>query len=134
MPVTIYAHLTWTTKERAPLITMEVKRFLERFLPDAARSHAADVMELGVVDDHVHVLLPLPPVIDIPRLVQSLKGASARIANRDVLPRETPLRWASGYDLRSVSPQAVLRVEEYIRRQASHHPGSAIRGTQLQQR
>ncbi|PYP53853.1 MAG: hypothetical protein DMD45_00665 [Gemmatimonadetes bacterium] len=56
------------------------------------------LIELGIVRNHVYLVLELPPRVDIPRLVQGLKGASARIANRDgVMPR-APLRWASGCD------------------------------------
>ena len=128
MPVTLYALLTWTTFERHPVIDAACAEFLRRFLPAAARRYGAEVIAIGVVRDHVHLLLLLPPVIDIPRLVQGLKGASARIANRDRVITGDKLRWASGYDLRSVSPQAVNRVRAYIENQGSRHPFSRITG------
>lgn len=126
MPVLLYAHLTWTTRERAELIDVAGAAFLQRFLPAAARRLGVDVLETGIVRDHVHVLLRLEARLDIPRLVQGLKGASARIANRDRVMGKTVLRWAEGYDLRSVSPKDLLRVEAYVRRQAERHPAAAI--------
>src|SRR5436190_13385222 len=83
MPFRFYAHLSWTTWARLPLIDEAVANFLRPFLLAEAKRHGARVMELGIVRDHVHLLLELPPQYDAPRLVQGLKGASARIANRD---------------------------------------------------
>jgi len=83
MPFRFYAHLSWTTWARLPLIDEQVAHFLGPFLLAEAKRHGARVVEIGVVSDHVHLLLELPPVYDAPRLVQGLKGASARLANRD---------------------------------------------------
>jgi len=128
MPATIYAHLTWTTRERRPLIDSAGATFLCRFLKSVGRRHGVDVLEVGIVKDHVHLLLLLPPVLDIPRLVQGLKGASARVANRDKILDGEKLRWANGYDLRSVSPRAVPQVAEYVRNQPARHPLDRITG------
>jgi REP element-mobilizing transposase RayT len=129
MPATLYAHLTWTTLGRQPLIDAAVADMLRRFLPAQAERFGVLVMALGIVRDHVHMLLFLPAGCPIAQLVQALKGASARVANRDgVASADRPLRWARGYDLRSVSPQAVARVAEYVRDQGDRHPLSRIPG------
>jgi len=104
----------------------DVARFLERFLRQEATRHGSRVLELGIVSNHIHVILQLPPVIDIPRLVQGLKGASARIANRDGLMPRARLRWANGYDLRSVGVRQLEEARRYARTQAAHHPDLAI--------
>lgn len=121
MPVRIYAHLSWTTFGRLPLITADVAGFLCRFLLEEAKRHGARVIEIGVVKDHVHLLLELPPAYDVPRLVQGLKGASARIANRDGVSSNRSLRWATGYDLRSVGVRQIRNVAEYVRGQEARH-------------
>ena len=108
------------------MIDADCADFLRRFLPDAAGRHGATVVEAGLVSDHVHLVLLLSPVIDVPRLVQGLKGASARIANRDGVVKGGKLRWANGYDLRSVSPWGLQRVKEYVRTQQARHPLSRI--------
>jgi len=121
MPVRIYAHLSWTTFARAPLIDERIAEFLGRFLLEEARRHGAGAIEIGVVRDHVHMLLELPAAYDVPRMVQGLKGASARLANRDGHAGHTPLRWASGYDLRSVGLTQLRGVAEYVREQKRRH-------------
>jgi putative transposase len=121
MPVRIYAHLSWTTFGRLPLIDAAVADFLSRFLLAEAKRHGARVIEIGVVSDHVHLLLELPPAYDVPRLAQGLKGASARLANRDGVARHKSLRWATGYDLRSVGIRQLPQVAEYVRNQELRH-------------
>jgi REP element-mobilizing transposase RayT len=103
MPFRFYAHLSWTTWARLPLIDEQVAHFLGPFLLAEAKRHGARVVEIGVVSDHVHLLLEFPPVYDAPRLVQGLKGASARLANRDGHASRGGLRWEKGYDFRSVA-------------------------------
>jgi REP element-mobilizing transposase RayT len=129
MPITLYALLTWTTRDRAPIIDAAGAAFLRTFLPRAAELHRAQVIGMAIVRDHVHLLLYLDGLVNIPQLVQRLKGASARIANRDSVLGDVRLRWARGYDLRSVSPRAVPAAQAYLARQAVRHPGLAIPGT-----
>jgi len=121
MPVRIYAHLSWTTWARLPLIDEAVAEFLLRFLLAEAKRHGARVVEIGVVRDHIHLLLELPPAYDVPRLVQGLKGASARLANRDGISRNKSLRWEAGYDLRSVGIRQLPQVAAYVRDQELKH-------------
>jgi putative transposase len=131
MSTTLYAHLTWTTLERAPLIDAAIGAMLRRFLPAQAERFGVLVMEMGIVRDHVHMLLLLPAGCPVAQLVQQLKGASARVANRDgITPADRPLRWDRGYDLRSVSPRAVSVVADYVRRQGERHPLSRIPGVE----
>ena len=126
MPVHLYALLTWTTLRRLPLIHAGAGSFLRRMLPEIARRHGTRLIELGIVRNHVHLVLELPSQVAIPRLVQGLKGASARIANRDgVMPR-APLRWANGYDLRSLSVRDLQGAIRYVRSQPERHPELAL--------
>jgi REP element-mobilizing transposase RayT len=126
MATTILALLTWTTRDREALIGASGATFLRQFLPHAARRVGAQVLATGVVQNHVHLLLRLGAVVDITNLVQRLKGASARIANRDGVMGATRLRWAKGYDIRSVSLRALLAARAYLARQEDRHPSLAI--------
>lgn len=129
MPHLLLAHITWTTRDRAPLIDAERAQFLQLFLCAVATEERAQVLALGMVATHVHVLVALNLGADIPRLVQRFKGASARVAARDnVGPRQRPLRWAKGYDFRSVSLGNLTRAADYVESQSLHHPDEAIAG------
>ena len=121
MPVRLYAHLSWTCWARLPLIDQPVADFLAPFLLAEAKRHLARVIEIGIAPNHVHLLLELPPAFDAPRLVQGLKGASARLANRDGHSRNQSLRWDTGYDLRSVGLKQLPQVANYVRHQELKH-------------
>ena len=93
----LYVHLTWTTRDRDPLIDPTAAALLRRLLPAIARRERSHILELGIVRTHVNALLQLHPTTPIPRLVQRLKGGSSVIVNRErgTTVRHT-LRWAKG--------------------------------------
>lgn len=121
MSVQLFAMLTWTTHDRESLIDVDGAAFLSRFLRATAKRHGAEVIAMGVVADHLHLVLHLPPVVDVPKLVQGLKGASARVGNRDGMFQKRKLRWAQGYDLRSISPGQLHRAIRYVETQVRRH-------------
>ena len=124
MSVLIYGHTSWTTYARLPLIDSSVAGFLRKFIPEECERYGARARALGLVRDHVHLVVELPPEFNVPRLLQGLKGASARIANRDGFAKRT-LRWAQGYDFRSISPRALAAAVRYVTSQAERQPDLA---------
>jgi REP element-mobilizing transposase RayT len=129
MTLHLFVHVSWTTHERSPMITPAAAGFLRRFLPAEARRHRTGVVAMGMVSDHVHLLLRVQEAFHLPRLVQGFKGASSRLLNADPTLAPMGLRWARGYDARSVAPGAVRRVAAYVRGQVMRHPERAISGT-----
>ena len=123
----LYLHLVWTTREREPLIDAGTARFLCRFLRAMARKERAYVLEIGMVQTHVHLLVRVHPTTSIPRLVKRLKGASSEVAAREghggSLGR---LLWSKGYSVHSVDIRGLEGVRTYLRGQTSHHPDEAI--------
>ena len=108
------------------MIGVTERDFLKRFLPARAAKHGAEVLALGVVADHLHFILEIPGEFNVAKMVQSMKGASARVANRDPEVSKTGLRWARGYDFRSVSPRALELAVAYVNGQNSRHPDAVI--------
>ena len=125
----LYVHLVWTTRDRLPLLNAELAQFLPPLLRNIARQEKVHILELGMVATHVHVLVRLHPTTRISRLLQRLKGGSARLANDQLhLTGANRLRWDAGYSIHSISPRSIDRVREYLRRQADHHPEARIEG------
>jgi len=124
----LYLHLTWGTLQRTPLITERARVFLDRFLRQEAGRHGVRPLAVGMVSDHVHMILEFPPIFDLPRLTQGLKGASARVANRDGHSGKRPIRWAPGYDARTVGVGQLAAAVRYVEEQPGRHPDRAITG------
>ena len=98
------------------------------FRRTAIREHA-DVVVLAILRTHVHLLVRTAPGIDLPRLVQFLKGGSSYAASR--LPGNIlGLRWSREYSATTVSPKQLAGAIRYIAEQASHHPGETVEETE----
>ena len=128
MGAQLYLHLTWTTLNRQPMITERVRVFLDGFLRQRAKQHRTHVLAAGMVSDHVHLIVEVQPVFDLPALMQGLKGASARLANRDGHAQHRSLQWSAGYDARTVSVGQLRSAIHYVETQSAHHPDRAISG------
>jgi len=124
----LYVHLVWTTRGRERLIDPELARFLCRFLRAMARKERAYVLEIGMVQTHVHLLARLHPTVPVSTLVKRLKGASSAVAAREGLGGQGRLSWAKSYSVESVSGRALEPVRGYLRGQPTHHPYEAIVG------
>jgi putative transposase len=125
----VYCHIVWRTLGRAESIDAELARFLCRFFRAVARRERARLLEIGLVADHVHLIIRLHPGTRISRLVQRCKGGSSYLAGRErAASPGAVLRWAKGYSIESVSPRALASARAYARAQPLHHPTQAIPG------
>ncbi|HEX6039712.1 IS200/IS605 family transposase [Longimicrobium sp.] len=115
----VYVHAVWSTWDRAPFLTPAVREQVYRCIRRECSLLKTEVIALGGIEDHVHVLLRLPATITIAELVKQMKGSSSHLANHRVLPRG--FKWQGGYSAFSVSRRAVPFVKDYILRQEEHH-------------
>jgi REP element-mobilizing transposase RayT len=84
---------------------------------EIARNIDIDILAIGGVQNHVHLLMNLPPARAMANIVRDLKANSSQI-----LRQESPsFRWQDGYAAISVSPSSVPNVVRYIEHQAEHH-------------
>jgi len=121
----IYFHLAWTTRDRLPMIDAATRAFLDEFFRKTAIRQETEVIGLAMLQTHVHLLVRTPARIDLPRLVQFLKGGSSYAASR--LPGNVVgLRWAPEYSATSVSPRQLAAAIRYLENQEGHHPGERI--------
>jgi putative transposase len=116
----LYYHLVWATKERMPLITSSVESELHGHLRGKAHALGAIVHEVEGVDDHIHMVVSIPPKVSISDFVGQLKGASAFHINH--LPdSQRNFGWQRGYGAISVGPSGVDRAVSYVYNQKEHH-------------
>ena len=124
----IFFHVVWTTRDRAHSIDRDRAAYLLKHLPIIGREERCQVLELGVVSTHLHLLIRVHPTTALPRLLQRFKGGTAHGINQGNASKRTDLRWAKGYSIRSVGPAELGRITNYIRNQPQHHPEEAIAG------
>jgi REP-associated tyrosine transposase len=121
----IYLHLTWCTWDRLPLLNGEFAHDIHRAIGAEAATIGAEIVAIGGIEDHVHVLVSLPATISISDLVKRLKGSSAHLATHLLVPGEF-FRWQAGYGAASVSPRHLDQVSAYIANQREHHASNSL--------
>jgi putative transposase len=120
MPHDYLLFITWRTWAGRHAVDEVIAHRLVDVLPGLATAEDADVVELAILPNHVHVLVEVTTATQVPRLVQRLKGATARFANRDHWSR-SHLRWAQGYDVRTVGRGGLSQVTRYLDQQGERH-------------
>ncbi|MCB9893238.1 MAG: IS200/IS605 family transposase [Planctomycetes bacterium] len=113
-------HLVFSTKDRLPLITQDVQPRLYAYIGGIIRDVKGEMLAIGGVDDHVHILCRLGTVVSVADVLRQIKGSSSRWAN-DELELGSKFGWQTGYAAFSVSQSKTPNVERYIAEQEEHH-------------
>lgn len=113
-------HLIWSTKDRYPWLTGDIESHVWEYLAGIAREKGMTAISVGGYRDHVHLLVRVPPTIDLSKAVQLLKGPSSKWM-RETFPGFSTFHWQDGYGAFTVSKSGIKGVGEYIRNQAEHH-------------
>jgi putative transposase len=74
----LHVHLVFVTKYRRRVFTKASIDDLREIFEDVCESLEAQLVEFDGEEDHVHALVNYPPKVAVSRLVNSLKGISAR--------------------------------------------------------
>lgn len=111
----------FSTKERQRLITPELRERLWPFLGGIARQNKMKAIEIGGVEDHLHILLSLPSTMAISKAMQLIKGGSSKWIH-ETFPEYREFAWQDEYGAFSVSVSQMDKTIEYIKgQQGAHH-------------
>ena len=118
--VQVYLHLVFSTKDRQPFLRDEKLRTeLHAYMAGTCNNQRVDSLQVGGVEDHVHLCCRLSKTLAVSHLIAELKRESSKWTK----PKAKDLGrfyWQRGYGAFSVSPSHVDLVD-YIRRQKEHH-------------
>lgn len=118
--ISSYYDCVFSTKERRRLITAELRERLWPFLGGIARQNKMKALEIGGVEDHVHILLSLPSTVPVSKAVQLIKGGSSKWIHEN-FPEHRLFAWQEKYGAFSVSVSLLDSILGYIRDQEKHH-------------
>ena len=102
------------------MITKALAERLHPYVAGIARENQFHSVEIGGVEDHIHVLISLPATITMAKAMQLLKGGSSKWIH-DTFPEHRTFAWQKKYGSFSVSISQLDTVIAYIRRQKEHH-------------
>jgi len=73
----LYAHFVWATWDRLPLLIGERKADAYRCIETECKRLKIDIIAIGGMEDHVHLLVDYPPTITVSDIAKYVKGASS---------------------------------------------------------
>jgi len=119
---TLNVHLVFVTKYRRGVLTGEHLDVLRDVFASVCTDFGSTLVEMDGEDDHVHLLVAYPPHVAVARLVNSLKGVSARrLRQRYRVRTHRQHLWSPSYFAASVAASAggppLETLKQYIRQQ-----------------
>ncbi|QQL44774.1 IS200/IS605 family transposase [Sulfuriroseicoccus oceanibius] len=124
--VQILYHCVWSTKYRDPVIRAEVENDVWSVIVGVGRHNEIEVLKVGGVDDHVHVLVRVPKTMAVAEAVKRLKAGSSKSLNENRVVSSCRFAWQAGYGAFTVSSSAMGAVKLYIETQREHHRASTF--------
>jgi putative transposase len=111
-------HVIFSTAERRRLINPRIESELWKYIGGVARNYDMKAHAVGGVEDHIHILLAMPPTMSLAKAVQVIKANSSRWMKAKGC---SEFAWQQGYAAASVSFSNQEKVAKYILRQREHH-------------
>ena len=92
---------------------------LKEIIGQVCQEHQAEVEELEVMPDHVHLLVRVDPQFGIHRLVKLIKGRSSRLLRQEfpVLKRKLPTLWTNSYFVGTTGGAPLSIIKQYSEQQ-----------------
>lgn len=113
-------HLVYSTKKRSKTLDPDHIHELYIFIWGILKNKKCHLLRIGGYNDHIHILVVIPPVIAPAGLVKDIKlASSAFIKSTQTFPNFSG--WQKGYGLFSCSGKEISHLIEYIKNQAEHH-------------
>ena len=112
-------HVVWCPKYRRSVLVDGVDTRLKEIIHQTAAELQAEIVELEVMPDHVHLLCEVDPQFGIHRLVKRLKGRSSRLLRQEFpwLKSRLPTLWTHSYFVATVGGAPLAVVKQYIEQQ-----------------
>jgi REP element-mobilizing transposase RayT len=118
--VKVWIHFVWSTKNRQPLLSDEIRLKLFQHIRQNAEEKGIFIDFISGYVDHVHCLISIGTDQTIEKIIQLVKGESSFWINKNKLCREK-FEWQDEYFAVSVSESVIDKVREYIKKQEEHH-------------
>jgi putative transposase len=116
----IYVHLIFSTKERFPFLSPEVRPDLHSYMSTVLANLNSPAVLINSVEDHVHILFNMGRTVTLAQVVEDVKKSSSKWIKTQGLSF-SKFAWQAGYGGFSVSESNTPKVANYIQNQEEHH-------------
>jgi putative transposase len=113
-------HVVFVPKYRKKILYGKIRSFLGPIFHELASQRSSKILEGHMVQDHVHMIISIPPKYAISEVIGYIKGKSAIAVARQFGGRRRNFNgekfWARGYAVSTVGFE-VERVKSYVQNQ-----------------
>jgi len=113
-------HLTFSTKDREPLLATSLREGLHRYMAGILSDMDSPALAINSTADHTHALLNLSKNQALAQVVMEVKRGSSRWLKTQG-SELAPFHWQAGYAAFSTGQSGVPVLKSYIDRQEEHH-------------
>jgi putative transposase len=112
-------HVVWCPKYRRKVLVNGVDTRLKEILNEVCLEFKAELIELEVMPEHVHILVECDPQFGIAKLIRYMKGRSSRLLRQEFpwLKSRLPTLWTNSYFVSTVGGAPLEVIKQYIENQ-----------------
>ena len=113
-------HVVWCPKYRRKVLVNEVCERLKELIIERCSEMEAELIEMEIMPDHVHLLIEVDPQYGINKAVRSIKGYSSHTLRKEFpgLKSRLPTLWTNSYFVSTVGGAPLAAIKQYIENQA----------------
>ncbi|MZQ75506.1 MAG: IS200/IS605 family transposase [Peptoclostridium sp.] len=118
-------HVVWCPKYRRKVLVGEIECRLKELIRDICSELQAELIELELMPDHVHLLVEVDPQFGIHKLIKAIKGRTSRILRKEfpALTTKLPTLWTNSYFVSTVGGAPISIIKQYIESQKTSQRG-----------
>ena len=115
-------HVVWCPKYRRKVLVGDIAERLRELIVKTAAEINAEIIELEIIPDHVHLLIEVDPQYGINRAVRHIKGSSSHALRSEFpsLKSRLPTLWTNSYFVSTVGGALLEVIKQYIQSQETY--------------
>ena len=120
----LFYHFVWATKQRQPLITPKIEPMVHNYLRVKALGLEAKVFAVNGTEDHVHMVVTIPPKLAVATFIGQVKAVASAKLNQ--LVGEGSLFWQDEYGVFSFDAKRLPNYVAYVENKKTHHAQHSV--------
>ena len=112
-------HVVWCPKYRRKVLQGAIAERLKELIIQRCSEIQADIIEMEIMPDHVHMLIEVDPQFGINKAIRSIKGFTSHSLRKEFkeLTTRLPTLWTNSYFVSTVGGAPLGVIKQYIESQ-----------------
>ena len=112
-------HIVWATKYRRSVLTPSMQQDIKEWIKEKEGEYGYEVLEVEVLQDHVHLLAAIPPALAVTKVVGRIKGYTSFELKKKYpeLKKRLPSIWTRSKFVSSAGEVSLEILKRYVENQ-----------------